>query len=289
MRKKRIIWGILIIVILAVVLFLFKENIFSLSGKLEDIKKSADVTLQDIKKEITNPPPLRAIRESQQSLLTQAGTIKWTNIQRANNGILPPLAENALLDDAAIRKVQDMFNRQYFEHISPDGKNVGNLVEGYGYEYIAVGENLALGNYKDDQELVQAWMDSPGHRANILNSRFREIGVAVGRGLFEGKQTWLAVQVFALPLAVCPQADELLKSQINWLELQIAELKVKADALLNEMEQYKKRSGREEYNRKVEEYNVLVKQINELVIQIKGLVIKYNDQVRVFNACIAES
>ena len=148
MRKKRIIWGILIIVILAVVLFLFKENIFSLSGKLEDIKKSADVTLQDIKKEITNPPPLRAIRESQQSLLTQAGTIKWTNIQRANNGILPPLAENALLDDAAIRKVQDMFNRQYFEHISPDGKNVGNLVEGYGYEYIAVGENLALGNYR---------------------------------------------------------------------------------------------------------------------------------------------
>lgn len=264
--------------------FIVREK---LSVKLSDIEKTAELVVGEIKKEISNPPPLRAIRESQQSSLTQAGTVKWTNIQRVNSGSLPPLVENAKLNSAASRKVQDMFNRQYFEHVSPDGKNVGDLVEATGYEYIAVGENLALGNYKNDQELVQAWMDSLGHRANILSTKFTEIGVAVGRGLFEGKQTWLAVQAFARPLAACPQADSTLKAQIDWLELQIAEFKVKADTLLSEMENYKKGGNREEYNRKVEEYNALAKQINDLVAQLKNMVIRYNEQVRAFNTCIA--
>lgn len=284
MTKKFLI-SIVITVAVVVILFLFKGRIFSLSGRLEEIKKSTDVTLQDIKKEITNPPPLRALWESRQSLLTQAGTVKWTNIQRVNNG-LPLLTENAQLNSAASRKMQDMFNRQYFEHESPDGKNVGYLMEAVGYEYLAVGENLALGNYEDDQELVQAWMDSPGHRANILSTKFTEIGVAVGRGLFEGKQTWFAVQAFARPLSVCSQPDETLKSQVNWLELQVAELKVKADAILNEIEEYKKQNDRKEYNKKVEKYNALAQQINSLVAQLKNMVIKYNDQARVFNACV---
>jgi len=277
----------LIIAALAAILVYLK--VIPLSGfSLDEIEKSGDTVIENIKKEILNPPPLRALRESQQALLTQVGTFKWTNIQRANNG-LAPLAENTKLNSAAARKVQDMFNRQYFEHVSPDGKNIGDLVESVGYEYITVGENLALGNYKDDQELVQAWMDSPGHRANILSTKFTEIGVAVGRGLFEGKQTWLAVQAFALPLSACPQADTLLKSQIDWLEQQIAELKVEADILLDEMDSYKKQGGRDEYNRLVEEYNALAKQINEIVAQVKGLAIQYNDQVRAFNACIAGS
>lgn len=278
--------SIITVIVVGAILFLFRIGVFFPSGGLEKIGKLTDTALQDVKKEIISPPPLRILRESQQALLTQAGTVKWTNIQRVNNS-LAPLAENIGLNSAAVRKVQDMFNRQYFEHISPDGKNVGNLVEDAGYEYIAVGENLALGNYKDDQGLVQAWMDSPGHRANILNPRFREIGIAVGRGLFEGKQTWLAVQTFALPLTACPQPEETLKSQINWLELQITELKIRAEGILSEFERYNKKDGREEYNSKVEEYNVVVQQLNELITQVKNLVLKYNDQARTFNVCVA--
>lgn len=289
MTKKITILITAAIIAASAVLFWLKNDIIFLSQKIEEIEKTADVFVGEIKKEISNPAPLRAIRDSRQAFLTQAGTIGWTNIQRTNNGGLPPLAENVELDAAAARKAQDMFNRQYFEHVSPDSKNVGDLVEAIGYEYIAVGENLALGNYKDDQELVQAWMDSPGHRANILSTKFTEIGVAVGRGLFEGKQTWLAVQVFARPLSACPEVDATLKSQIDWLKLQVTELKIKADTLLDEMENYKKRGNREEYNRKVEEYNALAQQINSLVVQLKNMVIKYNDQVRAFNACIAGS
>ena len=110
----------------------------------------------------------------------------------------------------------------------------------------------------------------------------------MGKGSFEGRQTWLAVQAFARPLSACPQIDPTLKAQIDWLEQQIAELTVKADALLAEMESYKKSSNREEYNRKVEEYNALAKQINDLVAQVKAMVIQYNGQVNAFNVCIAQ-
>ncbi|MBI2063107.1 MAG: hypothetical protein HYT61_02595 [Candidatus Yanofskybacteria bacterium] len=280
MRKIVII--VLILAIAAVVWFLIKDSPLLL---LSNIKESTNIALEGIKKEILTPPPLRAIRESEQAYLTRGGVTKWTNIHRANAGLFA-LLENPHLNTAARLKVEDMFNRQYFEHISPTGDNISTLLDGVGYQYIVVGENLALGNYENDQALVQAWMDSPGHRANILNNRFREIGVAVMQGTFEGRKTWLAVQAFAKPLSACLQADETLKAQINIFELQIAELKVKADAILTELEQLKGKGNREAYNQKANEYNAIVSQINGLIAQLKSLVDQYNEQVRIFNACV---
>ncbi|MBI2669967.1 MAG: hypothetical protein HYX20_02405 [Candidatus Yanofskybacteria bacterium] len=280
--NKKLTISITVIAIAMVGLFLVRDK---LASRLSDITESADIVLENVKKEILTPPPLRAMRESKEAYLTRGGVMKWTNIHRANAG-LPTLVEDPQLNTAARLKVQDMFARQYFEHISPTGGNISTLLDGVGYQFIAVGENLALGNYENDQALVQAWMDSPGHRANILNSRFREIGVAVARGTFDGRQTWLAVQAFALPLSACPQTNETLKGQINTLELQIAELKVQADTILTELEQLKGRVNREQYNQKVAEYNAIVVQINDLIAQLKNLVSQYNDQVKIFNACV---
>src|SRR3989344_5978339 len=99
MIKKR---GILIIMVVAlgVFLFLLKSGVVSLPANLDldEIRKSTDTALQEIKKEIANPPPLRAGSESQQSFLIQAGTIKWTNIQRADNGGLLPPVGNAQIN-----------------------------------------------------------------------------------------------------------------------------------------------------------------------------------------------
>lgn len=282
MNKKFII--IILIVIGVVGLFLIRNT---LTKKLAEIQKSGDVIVGNIKKDILAPPPLRAISESDQAYLTRNGVINWTNVQRTNVG-LPSLAENYQLNAAAKLKVQDMFARQYFEHVSPTGGNIGTLLDGVGYAYIAVGENLALGNFKNDQALVQAWMDSPGHRANILNVRFKEIGVAVAKGMFEGHQTWLAVQAFALPLSACPQADASLKSQINQLEVQVAQLKVSADMILAEMDTLSKGNNRDAYNQKVREYNALVNQLNNFVAQLKESVAQYNEQVRVFNICTGQ-
>ena len=68
-----------------------------------------------------------------------------------------------------------------------------------------------MGNFKNDQDLVSAWLNSPGHRANILNTRFTEIGTAVLKGFYEGREVWMAVQEFGLPLSSCPNPDSKVK------------------------------------------------------------------------------
>ena len=245
--------------------------------------------LEQIKKEISAPLPLRLEKQSAISSLTSKGVIHWANQQRKIDG-LPPLSENAQLNAAASAKVADMFGGQYFAHVSPEGKDAAFLVEKAGYEFIAVGENLALGNFENDEILVEAWMNSPGHRANILGKSFLEIGVAVGKGKFEGEDMWLAVQEFARPLSICPQPDQNLKSGIELSEKKLEEFVAAANNLKAAIESQrpKGREEFEEYNRKVEKYNSLAKEINVLADSMKTLIDAYNAQVRALNACIAQ-
>lgn len=251
------------------------------------LKKSAEVTTEKLKKDISMPGPLRLLHDAPQSVLTQSGVVNWTNVQRANFN-LSALRQSPKLNEAARLKVNDMFTRQYFEHVSPTGGDISNLAQAVSYEYLNIGENLALGNYENDQAVVQAWMDSPGHRANILNAKFTEIGVAVLRGQFEGKTTWLAAQVFARPLASCPQPDATLKAQIAILETQVDSFKREAEHKLYEIENAHPSANRRndpEYNQKVDEYNTLIEQINAKIAELKILVSQYNEQVRLFNTC----
>ncbi len=240
--------------------------------------------VEQIKTEVIAPPPLRAIRElATPTVLTGAGVITWTNSQRAANGGLPALRENAKLDAAALAKVKDMFALQYFEHESPTGAGPDKLADSAGYEYILIGENLALGNYGNDKALVQAWMDSPGHRANILNKNFQEIGVAVLKGTFEGRTTWLAVQEFGLPLSICEQPNASLKAQINSNENQLKNLAPQIEEERAQIDSFNRRDPA--YAQKVAQYNDLVNQYNNLLALTKNLVNQYNAQVNVFNTC----
>lgn len=92
-----------------------------------------------------------------------------------------PLRLNAQLCAAANDRVRDMFAQHYFEHIAPDGTEPFVWVEREGYDYTEIGENLAVG-YRGAESVVDGWMHSPGHRANILNKEFDEVGVAVAPG-----------------------------------------------------------------------------------------------------------
>ena len=245
-------------------------------------------TISEIKKEISTSGPLRGpLDSSSQSNLTISGVIKWTNVSRQQNGDLPPLSENIKLNQAAQAKVKDMFAKQYFEHISPSGKGPADLAENVHYEYIAVGENLALGNFKDDKALVEAWMNSPGHRANILNSKYLEIGVAVGKGTYEGKTTWLAVQEFGKPLSSCPSVDSTLKLQIESYKSETESLNIQIKEKKQELDSQdpKTKQEVEEYNRQVAEYNALIKIYNNKIDILKGLISSYNNQVNAFNLC----
>jgi len=287
MKKIKILLIIFSITIFCLVLFFWNyfPGIYSkLSDNLPKIEKGVTGLIQETGKQISTPPPLINQIENPQSYLTRAGVIKWTNSQRVKYG-LPPLKESSLLDETAKKKVDDMFFNQYFAHESPSGLSVADLANNTGYQFIAIGENLALGNFKDDEDLVQAWMDSPGHRENILNRSYQEIGVSVIQGTFEGKTTWLAVQHFGLPLSVCPGPDELIKSKIDGIQNQIKTIENLLNNLLEELQKTKIKRGTV-YSQKVEEYNSLASQYNTLIEQAKLLTNQYNNQVNLFNECV---
>jgi uncharacterized protein YkwD len=246
---------------------------------------SIDLLVNSASKEISIPPPLRAAKNETAANLTQEGTIDETNSQRRDNG-LPALAENKKLDAAAMVKAQDMFAKQYFAHESPTGAGPSDLAEDVNYEYLAIGENLALGNFGDDAALVQAWMDSPGHRANILNKKYTEIGVAVLKGVYEGETTWIAVQEFGMPVSACPSVDAALKIQIDAFESQLGALSSEMTSQKEQLENIGKKNNSNFFTQKVEQYNQLVNQYNDLISKVKGMVDEYNAQVKAQNACV---
>jgi len=284
------IWLIAVIVLSFIlsVLYFNKEEISRLYrnifNTLPQVRQAVEEKLtREIRKQVNTAPGLRAKEESPQSFLTVEGVISITNRHRLENN-LPLLVTNILLNQSALNKARDMLDKQYFAHDSPEGKSVGDLAGDVGYEFIAIGENLAMGNFLDDEALVQGWMDSPGHRANILNNRYRELGVAVVRGVYQGRSTWMAVQHFGFPLSACPQPN-------SSLEQKIEENKTRLDALQQEIE--RKREDLEQtqpkhdlqYNQKVDEYNALVNQYNALVAETKGLIEEFNNKVKAFNQC----
>ncbi|HEV2853924.1 MAG TPA: CAP domain-containing protein [Thermoanaerobaculia bacterium] len=103
----------------------------------------------------------------------------------------PPLRSNAKLDLAAQRHAEDMLARNYFAHQSPEKKSVRDRARDAGYDWRMIGENIAEGQFSVD-EVMDTWLHSPGHRRNILDPGFKELGVglALGRSGRRYRVTW---------------------------------------------------------------------------------------------------
>ncbi|MDB4939833.1 MAG: hypothetical protein JWO40_258 [Candidatus Doudnabacteria bacterium] len=128
------------------------------------------------------------------SAVTPANIYELTNSSRQAYN-LPALKTNALLSAAAQKKAEDMVKSQYFSHNSPDGHTPWDFIKGAGYNYIIAGENLAI-NFYSSESLENAWMNSPGHKANILNHDFEDIGIGVVQGEYKGVKAIFVVQMF---------------------------------------------------------------------------------------------
>lgn len=109
-----------------------------------------------------------------------------------------PLRRNPVLDEAARLKAEDMAEYGYFAHESPHGATPWDWFEKAGYSYAYAGENLAV-HFFDSGEVVDAWLESPGHRANIMHDRYTEIGIGTAKGTYEGFDTIFVVQMFGTP------------------------------------------------------------------------------------------
>jgi hypothetical protein len=109
-----------------------------------------------------------------------------------------PLVTNALLEQAATLKAQDMAAKGYFAHVTPEGHEPWYWLQKVGYSYQDAGENLAVDFY-DSAEVQNAWMNSPTHRANIVKKEYSEIGIATAEGMFQGHHAIFVVQFFGKP------------------------------------------------------------------------------------------
>jgi len=302
----RIAKRVLIILLASIIVILLFKYVYPYLGKsspvaLENIKqeKKEDKIINSGKYEdmilegkARTPGALRLmnlISPKEEVYLSKDKVIEITNNYRRENKNLIALKENAKLKLSAEKKMQDMFTNQYFEHISPTGEGIEKLVQGVSYKYILTGENLAMGVFKDDKSLVDAWMKSIGHRDNILNKNYREIGVAIGKGIFEGKEVWIAVQHFGTPASVCPSIDESLYKQINSKQAEIntieQDLELRLRVIEREVVPYE---GNSDLVANIEAYNNLVIYYNKLAEEIKNKTYSYNEQIHKFNSCLIE-
>jgi hypothetical protein len=135
--------------------------------------------------------------------------LELANMERSSEG-LEPLQMNKNLTLAAYIKAYDMLSKQYWSHYGPSGESAWKFILSSGYQYSVAGENLAYG-YENTFDLHNAWMKSNSHRKNILNENFRDVGVAVVEGFFEGKETVLVVEIFGRK-----RVDEINDEAVVW-------------------------------------------------------------------------
>ncbi len=144
-----------------------------------------------------------------------------TNQARNENG-LSDLAINDLLVKSAKLKAEDMAQKSYFAHTSPEGITPWYWLNKTGYKYSYAGENLAV-NFFESSDVARAWMASPTHRANIVRKEFTEIGIATASGIYQGHEAVFVVQFFGKP------AVEKTKPILTTSETKIKENKVIAE------------------------------------------------------------
>lgn len=125
--------------------------------------------------------------------------VRSTNTERKKKGVAS-LSLNKKLSESAKTKCSDMVQRNYWSHESPGGTTVGGIISSTGLEYVKAGENLAAG-FENAQAVISGWMDSPGHRRNLLDSDFTDVGFAVCKSLsfvgYANNPSLIVVQHFA--------------------------------------------------------------------------------------------
>jgi len=128
--------------------------------------------------------------------------LTYTNQKRAEQG-LGPLTLNPALSAAAAAKAADMYSKNYWAHFAPDGTTPWSFIRNSGYAYVHAGENLAKG-FTHSEDVINAWMNSPSHRENMLSSKYNDVGFAIVSGTLLGEDTVLVVELLGSTTAPAP-------------------------------------------------------------------------------------
>ena len=151
---------------------------------------------------IAIPPLYNVVAAKQMQVLgyatniTLSDVLAQTNQQRVAAG-LPAFTLDSQLNSAAYAKANDMFAKNYWAHVAPDGTTPWYFITSAGYSYQSAGENLAK-DFNTSSGVVSGWMGSATHKANILSSTYTDVGIAVVDGTLLGSQTTLVVAMYGL-------------------------------------------------------------------------------------------
>lgn len=245
-----------------------------------------------------------------QEVLSRGSIIDLTNKARGLNG-LPALDENPLLNAVAETRAQDMFEKQYFAHVSPTGDQASDIAQRIGYQYKIIAENLASGRFLTNQKVIDGWMQSPGHRKNLLSTEVKELGAAIVKGTMSGQETWISVQIFGLPSPpVSPETclapsqgllDEIQnkKAEISGLNDSLKRIKQELDSEHNSIETDRRSlPGRSQeqhdlgirikaYNEKINWHNQRAADMKAKALVLQSMINEYNEMLQTYNSCRA--
>jgi len=137
---------------------------------------------------IINPGNILKIPNIDATKAIENEVIRLVNVERTKIG-LPALKANWQICRVARFKAEDMINKNYFSHTSPTYGSPFDMMKNFGINFSAAGENIAQGQ-QTPAEVMKSWMNSTGHRQNILNTRYTEIGVGIAKSS-NGSITWV--------------------------------------------------------------------------------------------------
>ncbi|MBJ8027894.1 CAP domain-containing protein [Bacillus cereus group sp. N21] len=171
----------------------FQQGNCFIPGQQPNVPTTPEVTKPETTKPVEQKPAEETAKPEAQKPAEEAKgslsefeqrVVELTNAERAKQG-LPALKVDAELSKVARAKSEDMQKNNYFDHNSPTYGSPFDMMKKFGISYKSAGENIAQGQ-RTPEEVVQAWMNSEGHRANILNSGYTHIGV----GYVESGNYW---------------------------------------------------------------------------------------------------
>ncbi len=221
------------------------------------------------------------------SPINRESLINLINKERKERGFLP-LQMVTVLNNSAEAKNNDMVAYQYFAHESPkdNEKNFSYFITRQKYDFVRVSENLAMGDFQNAQEVVDAWMKSPTHRSNILYQHYSETGIAVQQATLFGKKVLLITQHFGIPRSACPPVPGAVISLMRDLEYKADTKRSILDNLKQEIDTQEKTGNFEASNEIIGKYNEVIRAYNQLVLDFQNISTEYTKQINAYDACI---
>lgn len=288
--KSKLLGAALILAILVAGYFLYKQQSQQTDPSvttpgIQEVKGESVTTTSQTSSPATSTEYTK--KNSTKHLAISRANIIWlTNYERVKAG-LNPLREVSSLDNSSFKKNEDMFAFHYFEHTRKTPSLVGfdTFIDQEKYSFIKIGENLAMGDFSSSAEIVAAWMKSPAHRKNILDSNYKEIGVSVQYGTMNTKEVLLATQHFGNPRSSCPTVSQSSQEAIGTLKTTITQLQ-EAIGTQQKLISSDRAALDPNYDSIVTHYNQLVETYNITIAELGKLIKNYNNQVARFDACV---